>query len=183
MMPPLSFRPARLSDVDAIVQLVNSAYRGDTSRAGWTTEADLLSGQRTDAEEILGLLTAADSLLLLAESADAAATGSALIGSVHLQKCADHARIGMFVVHPKLQARGIGKRFLQEAEQFIRQTWGMDKIRMLVIYLRTELIAYYERRGYNRTGQFEAFPTSHRFGIPLVKGLRLEVLEKQGWPQ
>ena len=36
--------PAQDSELEAVAALVNSAYRGDSSRVGWTTEADYLSG-------------------------------------------------------------------------------------------------------------------------------------------
>lgn len=176
LIPPqpltLAFRPATAADIPAIVALVNSAYRGDSSRAGWTTEADLLGGQRTDAEEVASLLAAADSGLLLAWR------GDELVGSVHLQKAGADACLGMLAVRPTLQGAGIGKALMAEAEQRVREQWQAARILMTVITLRPELIAFYERRGYRRTGVLKPFPDSERFGIPRVDGLALEVLEK-----
>ncbi|MBI3903819.1 MAG: GNAT family N-acetyltransferase [Nitrosomonadales bacterium] len=104
MTDDLSFRRATLADTDAIVALVNSAYRGDSSRAGWTTEADLLDGQRTDAQEISQLITQHDSLLLLCLHA------TEIIGSVHLEKMeAATAYLGMLVIRPTLQRQGLGQ--------------------------------------------------------------------------
>lgn len=168
----LMFRKAGVPDMAAIVALVNAAYRGDSSRRGWTTEADLLDGQRTDAGEIAGLIAAEGSMILLCLD------GPELIGSVHLQRTPAGVYLGMFSVQPALQGRGIGKRFLAVAERLAREEWGVTTALMTVITLRHELIAYYERRGYRRTGRFEDFPDDPRFGIPRVAGLRLEVLEK-----
>lgn len=168
----LQFRTADAADIAAVVALVNSAYRGETSRAGWTTEADLLGGQRTDADEITRLIAGEDSLILLA------LLGDELVACAHLA-CKSHAaHFGMFAVRPTLQNAGLGKRFLAEAEALARQRWHARRMEIGVISLRTELIAYYRRRGYRSTGHYHPFPRSHRYGIPKVDGLRLEILEK-----
>lgn len=171
-LPALCYRAATLDDVPAVVALVNSAYRGDSSRLGWTTEADLLDGQRTDAEELSELIRRPDSLILLALRQDQ------LLGSVHLARHEDGAYLGMFTVRPGWQGRGIGKRFLAEAERRVRQGFGARCLRMTVIDRRSELIAFYERRGFRRTGRFNPFPQDVRYGIPKVQGLRMELLEK-----
>ncbi|MGC2047317.1 MAG: GNAT family N-acetyltransferase [Gallionella sp.] len=169
----LSFRRAAPADVDAIVALVNSAYRGASSRAGWTTEADLLDGQRTDAEEIARLIGADDLLILLCLS------GEEIIGSVHLERIdAATAYMGMLVIRPVLQGQGLGKQFIREAEDAARAEWGTARLQIQVITLRHELIAYYERLGYRRTGEIRPFPADPRYGIPRVAGLQFEVLEK-----
>jgi len=169
----LSFRRAQPSDIAAIVALVNSAYRGESSRAGWTTEADLLDGQRTDAAEIAQLVGKDDSMILLCLQ------GNEIIGSVHLEKVnADIAYMGMLVVRPVLQGQGLGKRFIREAELAVRTEWGTARMQIQVIMLRHELIAYYERLGYRRTGEIRPFPSDPRYGIPKVAGLEFEVLEK-----
>ncbi len=168
----LSFRLAVVADVAHIVALVNSAYRGESSRAGWTTEADLLAGQRTDADEIRTLINAVDSIILLALQA------GEIIGTVHLQSDADAASMGMLVIKPGLQGAGLGKKLMQAAEATGNKMWGVGKMRMYVITLRHELMDFYERRGYNRTGKFKAFPQDVKFGIPKVAGLQIELLEK-----
>jgi len=169
----LTYRKATTADTERIVALVNSAYRGESSKQGWTTEADILGGQRTDAEEIGRLIATPNSMMLLCYSAED------LIGSVHLERVEDGAYIGMFTVKPALQGRGIGKVFMDEVERRVREEWGVTRAKMLVITLREELIAFYERRGYRRTGKFEAFPNDIRFGIPKVTNLRFELLEKE----
>jgi ribosomal protein S18 acetylase RimI-like enzyme len=170
----ISYRPAMSADVEAIVTLVNSAYRGPSSRAGWTTEADLLDGQRTDAEEISRLLGMDNSATLLC------LCGDEIIGSVHLEKVdSTTAYLGMLVIKPTLQGRGFGGRFMAEAEKIVRTEWGATRIQIQVITLRHELIAYYQRHGYRRTGEIRPFPIFNpKFGLPKVEGLMFEVMEK-----
>ena len=167
------YRAAAVNDIDAVVALVNAAYRGDSSRQGWTTEADLLDGQRTDHDEVRDMIQQPESMVLLCLD------GDALIGTTHLKRAGTAAELGMFTIRPGLQGRGFGTRFLAEAERVARECWGVAAMRMTVISRRSELIAYYERRGYRRTGQYREFPRHHpRYGIPKVDDLVLEVLEK-----
>jgi GNAT superfamily N-acetyltransferase len=170
----LVFRAASVVDVSAIVALVQSAYRGQASRAGWTTEADLLDGQRTDADEVAALVGAPASRILLCESG-----GGALLASAHLEKHGATCRFGMFAVRPDRQGGGLGKVVLAEAERIAHDEWACHEMQMMVITLRAELIAWYERRGYRRTGVFRPFPYGEtRFGLPKRDDLRLEVLHK-----
>lgn len=168
----LSFRPAGEADIPAIVALVNSAYRGDASRTGWTTEADLLGGQRADADMVRELIHPPDSLLLLCLS------GDELLGSAHLSRTGDGAYLGMFAVRPDCQGQGVGKAFLAAAEDHVREHFGARTLAMTVIHHRRELIAFYERRGYRRTGETEPFPQGERYGLPKVDDLSLVVLRK-----
>jgi len=173
MFNPISFRRATLDEVEIIVALVNSAYRGEASRAGWTTEADLLDGQRTDAEEITRLIGAKDSLILVCIRNDE------IVGSLHLERVdASTAYMGMLVIRPVLQGQGLGKRLIREAEEMAHAEWGVTRLQIWVITLRHELIVYYERLGYRRTSQIRPFPADPRYGIPKVTGLQFEVLEK-----
>jgi ribosomal protein S18 acetylase RimI-like enzyme len=171
-MDTLSFRRATLNDAQAIKDLVNSAYRGETSRQGWTTEADLLDGLRTTPQEIEQLITAQDSFLLLCHR------DAMLAGSVHVEKQGEQAYIGMFVVRPDIQGAGIGKQLLQGAENAARKEWGVSSFIMIVITSRRELIAFYERRGYKRTGELSEFPVNPALWTPKVSGLKMERLEK-----
>lgn len=163
---------AEKQDAGQIAALVNSAYRGESSKQGWTTEADLLAGRRIDTEEILRLISSDDSMLLLCKA------GAELIGSVHLQKQAGQVCLGMLAVSPPLQGRGIGKQLLEAAELAAQQTWAVNKSVMSVISCRHELIAFYGRRGYRRTGASKAFPVNPELWTPKVADLRLEILEK-----
>ncbi|MGZ4969073.1 MAG: GNAT family N-acetyltransferase [Methylobacter sp.] len=168
----LSIIKAEKQDAGRIAALVNSAYRGESSQQGWTTEADLLAGRRTDTEEILDLISADDSMFLLCKAeAD-------LIGSVHLQKQPEQVCFGMLAVSPRLQGRGIGKLLLEAAERAAQEAWAINKSVMTVISRRNELIAFYERRGYRRTGVSKEFPVNPELWTPKVADLRLEVLEK-----
>jgi ribosomal protein S18 acetylase RimI-like enzyme len=179
MTAALQFRLAGRDDVDAIVALVESAYRGDASRAGWTTEADLLDGRRTGADEILATLASPGNVFLLAEQASGGAGTRDLLACAHIAEQDGAGYFGMFSVQPRLQGAGIGKQVLAEAERIVRDDWQLPAIRMTVIDVRDELIAFYERRGYRRTGIHKPFPYGDaRFGDPKRDDLRFEVLEK-----
>ena len=171
--PELAFRAATAADIPAVVALVESAYRGESGLRGWTTESHLLDGQRTDARDVGEAIERLDSLVLLAER------DGALVACCHLEKQDGAAYFGMFAVDPSRQTGGVGKQVIAHAEQLARTRWGVDRMRMTVIVQREELIAFYERRGYARTGQFKPFPYGDaRFGIPRRDDLRFEVLEK-----
>jgi GNAT superfamily N-acetyltransferase len=182
------FRHATLADVPVVVALVESAYRGDGSRAGWTTEADLLDGHRTDAADVADCIARARSIVLLAER-DGVVVACAHVavdvgGGEHAGVAGgiehEAGYFGMFSVTPTLQRAGIGKRLLAEAERVAREHWQLSVMRMNVFDVRPELIAYYERRGYVRTGITKPFLSSDpRFGVPKRADLRFEVLEKR----
>jgi GNAT superfamily N-acetyltransferase len=170
----LSFRPASSDDVPALVTLIDSAYRGDSSRAGWTTEADILEGQRTDPEGVLEIIETADSRLVVVEA------GGELVACCQLEHRGAHAYFGMFAVRPTLQGAGLGKAILAEAERFARDEWGVAQMHMTVISVREDLIAWYVRRGYARTGEMTPFPYGQeRFGLPTRDDLRFELLTKK----
>jgi ribosomal protein S18 acetylase RimI-like enzyme len=169
---PLSISKAEKRDAKQIAALVNSAYRGESSKQGWTTEADLLVGRRTDTEEVLRLISSNESIFLLYKAE------AELLGSVHLQKQAEQVCLSMLAVSPLLQGRGIGKQLLEAAELTAQQTWAISKLIMDVITCRNELIEFYERRGYRRTGISKAFPVNPELWTPKVADLRLEMLEK-----
>src|SRR5690348_12816690 len=176
----LTFRRATAADVETIVALTESAYRGDASRAGWTTEADLLDGQRTDVQEVAELVARPGSLILLAEAADGGRATPGLLAGCHLEKRGSYAYFGMFSVQPSAQGSGTGRALLAEAERIAREDWHCRAMRMTVIDVRSELIAWYERRGYRRTGQYRPFPYGDpRFGIPKRDDLRFEWLVKE----
>lgn len=172
-MTGLAFRAATAADIPALVELVTSAYRGDVSRQGWTTEADLLDGQRIDPEVLRQDIARENSRVVLAEQ------GGGLLACAHVAVEGDAGYFGMFSVRPDLQGSGVGKALLAEAERIVREEWKLPAMRMTVIDCRDELIAFYERRGYARTGIKKPFPYGDaRFGIPKRDDLRFEVLEK-----
>lgn len=170
----LTFRDAADADVDALVALIESAYRGDSSRAGWTTEADILEGQRTDPEGVLAVIKSPDSRLLTVER------DGTVVACCQLEHRGGHAYFGMFAVSPKLQGAGLGKVIIAEAERTVRELWGAQELHMTVISVRNDLIAWYERRGYRRTRRMTPFPYGdERFGIPQRDDLRFELLVKE----
>lgn len=169
--------PAIDSDLDAVAALVNSAYRGETSRAGWTTEADYLDGQRTDAATLRADLaeTPGATLLTLRDAAD-----GPILGTVWLEPAGDGAwYLGMLTVNPELQARQLGRTLLQAAEAFAVDR-GANRVEMTVVQIRDTLIAWYERRGYVRTGEVRPFPyDDQRLGVPRRDDLAFIVMEKR----
>jgi ribosomal protein S18 acetylase RimI-like enzyme len=168
------FRDATDADVDALVALIESAYRGDSSRAGWTTEADILQGQRTDPDGVLEVIKSPESRLLTVEQ------DGRIIACCQLEHRGDHAYFGMFAVSPTLQGAGLGKTVMAEAERQVREAWGVTEMHMTVISVRDDLIAWYERRGYRRTGKMSPFPYGEeRFGIPQRDDLQFELLVKK----
>ena len=170
---PLQFRAAGAEDVAAIVELVESAYRGDASRAGWTTEADFLEGRRTDRQEIESVLAREKSQVLLAER------DGELLACANVAVEDGTGYFGMFSVVPSQQGQGIGKLVLAEAERIAAEQWSCPTMRMTVIDIRDDLIPFYERRGYHRTGIKKPFPYGdERFGLPRRDDLRFEILEK-----
>jgi GNAT superfamily N-acetyltransferase len=173
--PVTAFRAATLDDVPDVLALVQSSYRGEESRAGWTTEADLLDGQRTDRAAVEDVVRSDAGTILLAESA-----GGGLLGCCQLERRADAAYFGMFAVRPVLQGRGLGGLLLAEAELFVRDTWGARRLEMQVIAVRDDLIAWYARRGYRATGESRPFPYGDgRFGLPRRADLSFAVLVKE----
>ena len=173
-MDALTFRTATPDDVPALIELVTSAYRGDASRAGWTTEADILDGQRVDAEGIHAELVRPRSAILIAER------DGHMLACCHVADEDGHGYFGMFAVSPATQGSGVGKQMMQLAERHVTEQWRLPTMRMTVIDCRDELIAFYERRGYARTGIKKPFPYGDaRFGLPRRDDLRFEVLEKR----
>ena len=175
---PLIFRTATHADTPALVSLVESAYRGDASKQGWTTEADILDGRRTGADDIEACIARHHSRIVIAERASPDGTVE-LLACAHVALEDGAGYFGMFSVQPGLQGSGIGKAVLAEAERIAREEWRVPTMRMTVIDIRDELIAFYERRGYRRTGIKKPFPYGdERFGVPKRDDLRFEVLEK-----
>lgn len=162
---------AIVPDVTKLTELVNSAYRGDTSRQGWTTEADLLDGTRVDEMIIYRLLTTKNTTIL--KYID----GLDILGCVELRVEPEGLYLGMLSVRPNLQGEGIGKKLLQAAEIHARE-FACPKIFMTVISVRQELIDWYVRHGYQLTGERKPFLTPDtRWGVPKQE-LEFVVLEK-----
>ncbi|WP_428228938.1 GNAT family N-acetyltransferase [Flavobacterium sp.] len=144
---------ATLQDVPALTTLINSAYRGETSKKGWTTEAHLLEGKRTTEEELAAIISDTKNTFLKYTE------NEQIIGSVLLVEKGHQLYVGMLTVSPELQNSGIGKKMLAEAENHARSL-GLSTLSMTVVSVRSELIAWYKRHGYVDTGEREAFPSS-----------------------
>jgi GNAT superfamily N-acetyltransferase len=165
-------RLANFTDIPAIVALVESAYRGAVSQAGWTSEAHLLHGQRTDVAMVADILNDPQQIILLFENPK-------LVGCLNAQRHPEHAYFGMISVSPAAQAHGVGRYMLERAEAWSLENWGLTKAQMTVIRQRPELIAWYQRRGYLLTNEALAFPYGDpRFGIPQREDLDMVVLSK-----
>ncbi|MDT0304154.1 GNAT family N-acetyltransferase [Streptomonospora wellingtoniae] len=173
--PQTAFRHAAEDDVAALVDLVNAAYRGDASRQGWTTEADLLGGRRVDAGQIAELLARPGTRVLIAER------GGRVAACCELADGGDgSAYFGMFAVWPGAQGGGTGGSVLAEAERTAVEELGCTSMRMTVLRQRADLIGWYERRGYRRTGETAPFPYGdERFGLPKRDDLVFEELAKE----
>ncbi len=169
-----SLRYAASGDATKIVALIQSAYRGESSRAGWTTEADLLDGPRIDEAAVAAALANPATRILLTAGADRQLTGCAQI----LREKDGTAAFGPFAVDPRQQGNGLGRRLLDAAEQAARDEWGADTMTMKVISARSELIAFYQRRGYQRTGESIPFPADARHR-PRRGDLHFDVLAKK----
>lgn len=164
--------PATKEDIPALVDLVNSAYRGDYSKRGWTTEADLLKGAlRIDIPVMKQQIDDPDSVILKYTDA-----GGLIKGCVYLRKREAKIYLGMLTVEPSAQAYGIGKQLLAASEVYAAEH-GFSVIQMTVISERHELIAWYNRHGYFFTGKTKPFTVDERFGVP-VHDLSFIVLEK-----
>ncbi len=161
-----------LEDIPALLTLINSAYRGETSKKGWTTEAHLLEGKRTTEEELTEIiLDPKNTFLKFIEN-------NQIIGTALLVKKEHQLYLGMLTVSPVLQNGGIGKKLLAEAE--IRaKALGLPSIIMTVVSVRSELIAWYKRHGYVETGEREPFPPSEIHINISDKPLEFIFLEKK----
>lgn len=163
---------ATLQDVPELNILINSAYRGESSKKGWTTEEHLLGGIRTNEGDLSELLQKENVTILKYTESDK------IIGSVYLEKQVGKLYLGMLTVSPELQGGGIGKKLMQAAEDLAREN-NIPKISMTVISIRKELIEYYERRGYKNTGETKPFPMNDpKFGLP-KQDLAFIVMEKE----
>lgn len=163
----LKLNSASVDQSQAICELLNSAYRGTD---GWTTEVDIISGKRADRNEIETAIKLPNSYFFVVNQQNQ------LASCIHIVKENNHAQLGFFAVQPSLQSNGLGTYVLEQAEIFARTRLYSKKLLMIVVSQRTELIAFYERRGYRRTGQVENLPAN--IGIPKRMNLTIDYLEK-----
>jgi len=167
----MSITKATIIDVPELNNLVNKAYRGDTSKQGWTTEANLLDGSRIDEETLTGYFN--DPNIIILKNTD---ENGLITACVYLEVRVPKLYVGMFSVLPHLQNKGLGRDLLQAAEAYAKQL-NCHTLTMTVISLRHELIKWYERRGYKATGEVEPFHHDKKFGVPR-QHIELIVMEK-----
>jgi len=168
----MELKKATLKDIPDLIKLINGAYRGDRSKQGWTTEADLLDGVRTDSENLAEMINKNDALILQSFNEN-----NILQACVYLEKKQHIMYLGMLTVSPLEQSKGIGKQLLCEAEKYAEQQM-CNIVEMTVISLRKELIAWYEKRGYNNTGETKPFPNDIKFGVP-KQPLEFIIMQKE----
>jgi ribosomal protein S18 acetylase RimI-like enzyme len=172
----LEHRLAQVSDSPVICALVNAAYRGETSRAGWTTEADLLTGVRTSERTVQALIERDDACILLGEE-----VGGVVVACICLERHHESegkVHLGMIAVSPLLQNRGYGKAMIIAAEKLAKIRWAVSQAEMMVISLRQELIAFYQRLGYVPTDVMQPFPQQPDMWQPQVQDMQLITLQK-----
>jgi ribosomal protein S18 acetylase RimI-like enzyme len=176
----MDLRRAADFELDAVAALVNSAYRGDSSRQGWTTEVDYIGGQRTDPESLRSDLARlpGSRILVLRDAPD-----EPIVGCVWLEPAEEAVwYLGLLTVRPDLQDRQLGRSLLEAAEQHAAAQ-GARRIRMTVVSIRETLVAWYQRRGYALTGERRPFPYDEpQFGVPLRPDLEFVVLERSLTP-
>ena len=171
-MTALHFRVARVDDSSEIAQLVNEAYRPAPGMGGWTHESDLVSGKRISHEEVESLIKQEKSTVLVG------VLGSMIVTCVHIESEGGNSYIGMLAVSPSLQGLGKGKEVLAHAEEYAVRNFSSNNFVMVVVAARTELVAFYLRRGYKKTGTTMQYPLDAGVGIPKFDALQIETLHK-----
>ena len=165
------FRVSDKSDSQQIAVLVNSAYRPKSGTEGWTHESELVRGERITAGQVAELM-GESSVVLVAEH------GQELVGCVHVEIAGTSAYIGMLAIEPMKQNTGLGKDLLNYTESYAKENFDIDEFKMVVVSQRKELIDFYVRRGYKRTGEVLPYPVSANVGTPILDNLTIETLLK-----
>ena len=165
----LNLKQANIDDAEEISSLINLAYRGND---GWTKETDIVEGERSNIGEVNELIKNYSSYFLTAK------VDGNLVACICIEEKESKAYIGSFAVSPYEQNKGVGKKVLELAEIYSRKKLGITEFVIVVISQRKELIAFYERRGYRRSGKIDKYPVHLNVGVPSVKGLTIEYLTK-----
>jgi ribosomal protein S18 acetylase RimI-like enzyme len=167
------FRLAAPDDVDSLVRLIRSAYRGESSRQGWTSEADLVGGDRINAEQVLAMINGSNSIMLVFDEE------SSIIACCHVEDRGNRlAYFGTFAVAPTAQGVGLGRRVMAEAERSAFLTFGSAVLELAVLAQQEKLIAWYERLGFLGSGETRPFPADPEFARPLRDDLYFVILSK-----
>ena len=163
-----NIRLASKADVQQLTMLINTAYR---TRGGWTTEEGMIQGDRIQEKQLYDLLNLENFQLFVLE------IDNKLLGCIGVSLGQQVAEIESFAVAPAEQNSGYGKQLLDFAESHIFEIFKKKVIQMSVLNVRIELLAYYQRRGYQLTEKIEAYPLGQNVGEPLIP-LHLLILEK-----
>jgi ribosomal protein S18 acetylase RimI-like enzyme len=165
-------RIAQKDDADIIVKLVNDAYRPEAGLSGWTYESNLVGGYRTTIKQVIDTIEKPNSVILVG------LCNKIIVVCVHIEHENHNSYIGMLAVNPMIQGSNLGKQMLSFAENFGQKNFDAQKFVMIVMSARTELISFYLRRGYKRTGTVMDYPVTADVGIPKLANLKIEILEK-----
>ena len=165
------FSIAAHKDASDIAALVNRAYRPVAGTGGWTHETEWVRGSRTSEHQVIASMNSG-SVMLIRRKADS------IIACVQVSFVGSVACIGMLATDPGLQALGHGKRMLEDAEWYAKQSGTPTTLQLSVIECRTELVAFYERRGYRRTGIASAYPLTGEFGVPVINEVKVLEMTK-----
>ncbi len=165
----MNFHPARHDDAESINVLINQAYRG---KDGWTKETEIVEGERSSVNDVKALIKSPEAHLFVAE------INGSIVACICLEEKENQVYLGTFAVNPAFQNQGVGDEILRFAEAYAINQLGSKRLIMVVISQREELISFYERRGYKRTGDVSEYPVHLNIGVPVVEGLTIECLEK-----
>ena len=166
----MTFEPASIDDAESINMLINRAYRGEE---GWTRETEIVEGERSSVNDVKELIQNPKAHLFIT------VINGTVAACICVEEKASEAYIGTFAVHPAFQNQGIGKKVLNLAEKYAANQLGSQKLLMVVISQRKELISFYERCGYRKTGEISEYPVHLNVGIPAVEGVTIDLLEKK----
>lgn len=176
-MMKLNFRPATLQDAPVLVALINRAYRPEAGQEGWTHESGWITQPRINLEQLQDVLGDPTNHLVVADCLATEKHNRHIVGCALLSGQPPVLQIGLLTVDPDYQAQHIGRRLLDYSEQQGRALFQAQRFEMSVVDTRQELIAYYERRGYQLTGQIKPYPTDQQVGLPRVP-LKLVIMQK-----
>jgi ribosomal protein S18 acetylase RimI-like enzyme len=166
-------RPANVHDVDALMAMVNAAYRPPPGNAGWTHESKLVTGPRINRVQLLNAVAESTGVLLVK------VLNNSIVACVQIQRQGADSYIGMLTVSQSEQKLGLGKAMLDYAETYAITEFSAERLIMVVLSARHELIEFYFRRGYARTGEVRAYPVDAGVGTPKTADLMIETLEKK----
>ncbi|MBZ5641940.1 MAG: GNAT family N-acetyltransferase [Acidobacteriia bacterium] len=130
----ISIRDANANDAVAIARLVNTAF---------LVEQFFIERDRTNPEVVRGMMKKGK--FLLAEDEHS------LVGSIYVELRGERGYFGMLSIEPSRQGMGVGHRLVDAAENYFLDA-GCMWSDLIIVNVRTELLALYGRWGYKETG-------------------------------